>query len=1001
MSIIQSLNEYNEMVESQQPLELEVRFKYTKNKSEFENIYNTLLHYGFKRDEEKHILKSCFYNDTYKGKYMNCETDAKENMRSEIVGLADIKGFCSSNILPDITTHIKKRKIHGVDNTNYDFKIAISKEINCTDLEIKDIFDKWTRTKKTFRLMTRLTLKHDDMPGLVVDLSIVKMKKNSIKLSDSGIFGLDETYEIEIEIDNHTTKVSDVTTLAGYIKKTIKYILCGKNDTYFPISETIKTKVLNEYRSLYTSSKYASFIGPSSYTLQKQNLSPDYSPCIKNDFCVTDKADGLRKLLYVSTDGKIYFITNTFPLNVQYTGRDATDESLSQTLIDGEYIKYDKDHNVIDLFAAFDIYFYKKGEKVVDIRKNGFQAVRYDKLKELIKLINRGSEKLYENSISFTSKKFHFIDAQNDLYAQCSYLLDTIKSPDYKYNTDGIIFSSSTLGVGMETTTDVVKNKKYAWKHSFKWKPPEFNTIDFVVKFPTNDKGESLIEHIYNQTDQTARTYQVIHLYVGNAASDEIMNPQLELLNGIKPSKSGEDSILFTPSNPFDKDAYKAYILLEENGNIYVEEMSEHGGRDVIYDANIVEFKYALTDDKRFAWVPLRIRYDKKRGNNKNTANSNWNSIHNPVTKEMLTDASIQVDYEIDNVYYNTTGVMSKTKNMRDFHNKFVKKSLYSDMCSENCSIIDYAVGKAGDLHKWLDQKSPFVLGIDLSKDNINNTTDGACVRYIKFVEDKHKHLYTFIEGDTTKRIDNNEFAGDNKISKQVMDHILGIKKSHFTNIPQFGIGMNGFDLGSIQFALHYMFESKLTLNTFILNCYNTIKLNGHLIGTCYDGEIVLDVLKDIKENDKKEVYHDGSKLLHIKKKYNDVTNFLTQKDPCGYKIGVFQDSINTENDEYLVHFKYLETLMNTYGFELIQNDSFETYYNKYMKEPKNKPKKMSKGEQDISFMNKAFIFKKTSEIDPKLVYQLNTQEHSEEITEMFISSKPERLNQTIVLNNS
>jgi len=97
---------------------------------------------------------------------------------------------------------------------------------------------------------------------------------------------------------------------------------------------------------------------------------------------------------------------------------------------------------------------------------------------------------------------------------------------------------------------------------------------------------------------------------------------------------------------------------------------------DIFNSGNVVEFKYVMNDDKKLSWIPLRIRYDKSFGNNKNTANSNWNSIHNPVTREMLTDPMLKVDYEIVDVYYNKTGVVSKTTNLRDFHNRFIKKTI-------------------------------------------------------------------------------------------------------------------------------------------------------------------------------------------------------------------------------------------------------------------------------------------------------------------------------------
>ena len=71
-----------------------------------------------------------------------------------------------------------------------------------------------------------------------------------------------------------------------------------------------------------------------------------------------------------------------------------------------------------------------------------------------------------------------------------------------------------------------------------------------------------------------------------------------------------------------------------------------------------------------------------------------------------------------------------------------------------NQSLIDYAVGKAGDLPKWIDSKLGFVFGIDLSRDNINNRKDGACARYLKAGKKFHKIPNAlFLHGDSGKNI--------------------------------------------------------------------------------------------------------------------------------------------------------------------------------------------------------------------------------------------------------
>jgi hypothetical protein len=128
-------------------------------------------------------------------------------------------------------------------------------------------------------------------------------------------------------------------------------------------------------------------------------------------------------------------------------------------------------------------------------------------------------------------------------------------------------------------------------------------------------------------------------------------------------------------------------------------------------------------------------------GNAYHVANNNWYSIHHPVTDEMIsTGANIPETINDDEIYYNTKVTnntssnfakkTSYTSSMRNFHNLFVKKKLIKCVSNTNDTLIDYAVGKAGDLSKWIESRLKFVLGIDISKDNIYNHTDGACARY-------------------------------------------------------------------------------------------------------------------------------------------------------------------------------------------------------------------------------------------------------------------------------
>ena len=86
------------------------------------------------------------------------------------------------------------------------------------------------------------------------------------------------------------------------------------------------------------------------------------TPNIRKDYTVTEKADGMRKMLYIHTTGKIYLIDTN--MHIQFTGAITHEKALYNSLLDGEHILHNKQKEFINLYAAFDIYFIKG----VDVR---------------------------------------------------------------------------------------------------------------------------------------------------------------------------------------------------------------------------------------------------------------------------------------------------------------------------------------------------------------------------------------------------------------------------------------------------------------------------------------------------------------------------------------------------------------------------------------------------------------------------------------------------------
>jgi hypothetical protein len=118
-----------------------------------------------------------------------------------------------------------------------------------------------------------------------------------------------------------------------------------------------------------------------------------------------------------------------------------------------------------------------------------------------------------------------------------------------------------------------------------------------------------------------------------------------------------------------------------------------------------------------------------------------------------------------------------------------------------------------------------------------------------------------------------------------------------------------------------------------------------------------------------------------ITKEY-DEPMFDDNESSLGYKVSVYQDSINQTISEYLVNYDFLTLTMEKYGFSLVPRDEarrmglpegsgmFSELFNNMMGEISRQPKKsldykdaasMTPYEKDISFLNRFFVYKKTS----------------------------------------
>ena len=339
-------------------------------------------------------------------------------------------------------------------------------------------------------------------------------------------------------------------------------------------------------------------------------------------------------------------------------------------------------------------------------------------------------------------------------------------------------------------------------------------------------------------------------------------------------------------------------------------------------------------------------------GNNFDTANNVWFSIHNPITEFMIsTGKNIpKMDvYELK--YYNQKINVKRSKSisihMQRFHNsiklnmiKQVATSLRKDKTNKKLKLLDLATGKGGDIYKWINNKIHTVVGIDKVYDNIYNTFDGACVRRKNYKEKNNNKMpnIDFIVADVSNNLQDNTHFMD-MFSKNIWFSTYVDTK---------------FSIVTMMFALHYMFNDIDSVSTLVANINDRLQEGGYFIGCCFDGKKVFQLLQDIEINETKIGRKDGELIWKIQKKYN-LHSWDQEDDSLFYDlpIDVYIRSINMNITEYLVNFDILIKECKKYNIKLVQSDLFDEIYEVQ------KTKDLSPDEQTLSFLNRRFIFKK------------------------------------------
>jgi SAM-dependent methyltransferase len=270
--------------------------------------------------------------------------------------------------------------------------------------------------------------------------------------------------------------------------------------------------------------------------------------------------------------------------------------------------------------------------------------------------------------------------------------------------------------------------------------------------------------------------------------------------------------------------------------------------------------------------------------------------------------------------------------------------------------VLDLACGKGGDLGKWI--LHPRTIGNYVGLDVARGSLKDAALR-VRSMRQKLKSC-TFTVADLGSDVPGRLKSPKRTQMQKLLSWSLQDEADHETNAPEFKMVRGGgvsqqdkFDIVSVQFAIHYMMQTRTRARRFFNTVSELLEIGGELIATTIDARVVMDHLLamglDLHYDKNRKTEKPGAVIKVgggacqlrftpeiIEKIFTansaDLENMFgieysfTLVEGSDHAAGV-GDAVNLP--EWLTPIPMLESLANEAGLELVYAQNFHEFYGK------------------------------------------------------------------------
>lgn len=427
------------------------------------------------------------------------------------------------------------------------------------------------------------------------------------------------------------------------------------------------------------------------------------------------------------------------------------------------------------------------------------------------------------------------------------------QSRDPKIKADGIIFDNI-----------------------YKWKPVEHLTIDFLTMSAAAPSDSHLSQKKGDDVSGGHENQYMLFAGMNRTQSRQYNIRPVPGYNKIFGGRTFHDyyPIQFAPGDKPDAYLYDAPADVP-NLHGHICEYAWHDG----------------------AWKFSRIREDRDTevargsyfGNNIAVAIATWNSIHDPLTFDMLCGSVEMFESKSTPGYFGTTDQKYESANR---FSSFVKEHSLKPFSGLSW-VIDLASGRGADIGRWSR------LGIKnaLCVDNDAEALKELLTRHVG----NQRRLRHYKLGVATMQVD--------------------LNKPHDSNarvMRAAAPGMPKVPLAVCNMAIHYMCESDASIWNFVMLVDSLLAVGGHFVFTCYNGARIYDLLTTSNQID----LLSGTDVKYsIKRGFNPgpFKNYGQKIEPLlGCAGGRYVS-------EFLVNIGYLIKMFKQRGFKLVTQVRFDS----------------------------------------------------------------------------